>query len=85
MKAADLAALKTVVDDTELFPSDMLPDMAADYLAGEEVQDIWLTCEHESHPIGLCYTVPEQLADGAWNMLAICVSPPTKAKAQAAR
>lgn len=75
MKAADLVALKTVVDDTELFPSEMLPDMAAGYFAGEEVQDIWLTCEREGQPIGLCYTVPEQLADGAWNMLAICVSP----------
>lgn len=71
----DIAALQAVLDGTELFPSEMLPDMVGGFLAGGEDSDIWLTCETEGRAVGFCYAVPEALADGAWNMLAIAVLP----------
>ncbi len=72
-KRDDIPALQEVLDGTELFPSEMLPDMLGGFLADAESPDIWLTCEAEGKPAGFCYAVPEQLAEGAWNMLAIAV------------
>lgn len=74
-KHDDVAALQEVLNGTALFPSDMLPDMVSGFLFDDESTDIWLTCEAGGKAIGFCYAVPEQLADGAWNMLAIAILP----------
>lgn len=70
----DIPALKTVVDGTELFPGDMLPDMLSPFLAGE-AEAVWLTAHLGGVPVGLCYAVPEELTNGTWNMLALAVLP----------
>lgn len=75
----DVAGLTAVLDGTELFPSDMLPDMLAPALAGE-TEAFGLTCHHAGQAVGLCYTVPEELADGTWNMLALAVRPDLQGK-----
>ena len=67
--------MQGVIDDTELFPSELLPEMVSSFLAGDESSDLWLTCEVDGSAVGFCYAVPEKLADGAWNMLAIAVKP----------
>ena len=77
--SGDVAALQTVVDETGLFPSEMLPEMLAPSLAGE-TEAFWLTCHLEGEAVGLCYTVPEELADGTWNMLALAVRPDLQGK-----
>ena len=74
-KQDDIAALQTVLNETELFPSELLPDMMINFLPEEESLDVWPTCEADGSAIGFCYAVPEALAEGAWNMLAIAVSP----------
>jgi ribosomal protein S18 acetylase RimI-like enzyme len=71
----DIPALAGVVDETGLFPGEMLPDMVSDFLSGQDIQDIWLTCEEGGKPVGFCYAAPEKLTDGTWNMLAIAVHP----------
>ncbi|WP_216364980.1 MULTISPECIES: GNAT family N-acetyltransferase [unclassified Roseobacter] len=75
----DIAGLQAVLDGTELFPSEMLPDMLAPALAGE-TEAFWLTCLCDGEAVGLCYTVPEDLADGTWNMLALAVRPDLQGK-----
>lgn len=75
----DIAGLQAVLDGTELFPSEMLPDMLAPALAGE-TEAFWLTCHSGGEAVGLCYTVPEDLADGTWNMLALAVRPDMQGK-----
>lgn len=72
--APDLPALQQVLSETELFPADMLGDMIAPALAGFNA-DVWLTCHLDGAPVGLCYTAPEELAEGTWNMRAIAVLP----------
>ncbi len=47
----------------------MLPQLLSD------VNSVCLTCELVTGPVGFCYAVPEELADGTWNMLAIAVAP----------
>ncbi len=71
----DIAAMQEVLDRTELFPSEMLPDMVGEFLSDDESSDIWLTCEANGKAVGFCYAVPEELAEGAWNMLAVAVLP----------
>ena len=73
-KSEDIPALKVVLDETGLFPSDMLPDMLTGFLS-EESEDIWLTCEDGGNAIGFCFAAPEALAEGTWNMFAIAVLP----------
>lgn len=77
--ANDIAGLQAVLDGTELFPSEMLPDMLAPSLAGE-TEALWLTCHINGEAVGFCYTVPEDFADGTWNMLALGVRPDLQGK-----
>ena len=71
----DIPALQDVLDGTALFPSDMLPDMLQGFLSDAQPTEIWLTCEAGGKAVGFCYAVPEQLAEGTWNMLALAVLP----------
>ncbi len=72
--SADIPALKAVVDQTELFPGEMLPEMLSPFLGGE-AEAVWLTAHLGDVPVGLCYAVPEELTNGTWNMLALAVLP----------
>lgn len=76
----DLPALVTILDATELFPSDILGDMIAPYLAGADSDCVWLTLRDGPQVTGFCYAVPEQMAEGVWNMLAIAVLPDCQGK-----
>ena len=70
----DITALQIVLDRTDLFPGHMLPEMLAPALTGE-TEAFWLTCHVDGSPVGFCYTVPEDLTEGTWNMLALAVHP----------
>ena len=70
--AADIPALQRVLDETQLFPSDMLPDMLAPTLTGDSPAR-WLTCQRDGVAIGLCFAEPEDLTDGTWNMRALAL------------
>ncbi|QJF53041.1 GNAT family N-acetyltransferase [Roseobacter ponti] len=72
--ADDIPHLKTVLDETGLFPPDMLEDLMAPALSGE-TGEFWLAGCIAGVPAGLCYTKREELAEGAWNMLALGVRP----------
>lgn len=75
----DIPALNEVLDGTGLFPSEMLPDMLAPALAGE-TQAFWLSYHHGGKAVGLCYTAPEDLTEGTWNMRALAVLPALQGK-----
>lgn len=73
--ADDIPGMRTILDETGLFPSEMLPDMLGGFLSGAGSQDIWMTCDVSGQVVGFCYAAPEELTDGTWNMLAIGVRP----------
>ena len=73
--SADVDPIGRIADATELFPSEMLPDLIAGHLADEPSEDVWTVCKEDGEVVGFCYAVPEQLTEGAWNMLAIGVRP----------
>ena len=71
--SADIPALQHVLEQTELFPAEMLPDMIAPFLATPTGDERWLTCFDDDQAIGLCYARAEPFTDGTWNMLALGV------------
>ena len=68
----DLPALRAVIDSTGLFPGEMLDDMIAPFLSGDEGSHRWLTLD-DGEPIGIAYVVPERMTEGTWNLLLIAV------------
>jgi ribosomal protein S18 acetylase RimI-like enzyme len=71
----DQPALKRIIDAVELFPSDMLGDMMAPYLAAiGTAGEFWLT-DDAGGPVGVAYCAPERLTNGTWNLLMIAVQP----------
>ncbi|MEL7279879.1 MAG: GNAT family N-acetyltransferase [Pseudomonadota bacterium] len=69
----DVAALQAIVDATGLFPPDLVPNLLAPVFAGETTE-FWRTARMEDLVVGFCYTMPEMLAEGAWNIAAIAVA-----------
>ncbi len=74
-RSGDLPALQLVLDETGVFPSELLPGMIEGFLSSEESQDLWMTCDLDGAAVGFCYAVPEEFTEGTWNMLAIAVHP----------
>lgn len=72
-KSEDVQDLQNVLDETELFPSEMLPDMVAGFLDDQDSDDLWLSAELNGKAVGFCYALPEQLTEATWNMLAVAV------------
>lgn len=73
IKKSDLPALKEVLDTIELFPSEYLDGMIADYLDNSESEDIWFTSTEGEKPISLAYCAPEKFTEGTFNLYAIGV------------
>jgi ribosomal protein S18 acetylase RimI-like enzyme len=71
LRRDDLTAAQRLIAAVDLFPPELLPDMADAYLAGGS-SDRWLITETGE---GLAYAAPEQLTDGTWNLLLLAVSP----------
>ena len=71
---ADLPALKQVIDATKMFPSEMLDDMIAPYLADPAGSDIWFTYA-DPDPISVAYCAPERMTEGTYNLYLIAVHP----------
>jgi ribosomal protein S18 acetylase RimI-like enzyme len=71
---ADLPGVSSVLDDTGLFPTELLPEMAEPFLSGS-ADHLWLViCEGEA-VLGFAYVEPERMTDNTHNLLAIAVSP----------
>lgn len=70
----DLSALVPIVDDTGLFPADLLADMAEPFLSGA-LPHHWLVVVHDHRVGGFAYCEPERATNGTFNLLAIAVDP----------
>ena len=70
LRRDDLAAAEALIGAVDLFPPEMLAEMATPYLEGAD--ELWLVVEGGA---GLAYAAPERLTDGTWNLLLLAVDP----------
>lgn len=68
---SDLENIKSVIDSSGLFPSEMLDDMIAGYFSETE-ECIWLTGNLEKESF-VSYCAPEKMTEGTWNLYLIAV------------
>ena len=73
VQQADIAGMKVVLDTIELFPSEYLNDMIADFFQNPETEAIWLTAMLDDKVAGLAYCAPEQFTEGTFNLYAVGV------------
>lgn len=73
MRRADLARVRYLVEANEMFPPEMLEEMSAPFFGGDSGHR-WLVFD-DGAVDGAAYFVPEELADGVWNLLMIAIDP----------
>lgn len=74
LERAHLPALRRILDRVELFPSEMLEQMASPFL-DRTAPHHWLVATAGEEVVGFAYTEPERLTDGTFNLLAIATDP----------
>lgn len=79
----DLDTLRQVLEATELFPPEMLADMAEPWFT-DPAQASWFVAEAAGGVAGFCHARPEPLTEGTWNMLALAVHPAAQGRGVAA-
>jgi len=78
VEPGDVPALKAVIDGTDLFPSALLDDMLAGFLAGEGGDELWFMANGApdgAGPIAVAFAAPERMTSGTWNLYLIAVHP----------
>lgn len=76
---ADLPAVAVVLDESGLFPSALLADIAAPFLDGSS-SDLWLVICDREKLLGFIFCEPERLTDRTYNLLAIAVLPASQGR-----
>jgi ribosomal protein S18 acetylase RimI-like enzyme len=79
LRRSDLPALEVILEETGLFPSDLLLPMAEPWLAGGS-DHRWLVALDQDSALGFAYAEPERMTDGTFNLLAIAVQPDAQGK-----
>lgn len=73
MARSDLGDVASILDDTGLFPSAMLAEMAEPFLGGDSASG-WFVAIQSNQAIGFAYCEPERMTEGTYNLLAIAVA-----------
>jgi len=69
---ADLPAIRSIVDEAQLFPPEILDSMIEPFFTDSEASGKWCVFDDEKlGVVGVAYCRPEPLTDGTWNLLAI--------------
>ncbi len=74
LERAHLPALRRILDRVELFPSEMLQDMASPFLE-RTAPHHWLVAKIDDVVVGFAYAEPERMTEGTFNLLAIATDP----------
>ncbi|MDJ0653846.1 MAG: GNAT family N-acetyltransferase [Xanthomonadales bacterium] len=71
---ADIPAIRHVLQDTALFPSELLEELIHPFFHDDSHGEHWFVHDSDREGvIGFGFVRPEPLADGTWNLVAIGV------------
>ncbi len=73
LERRDLERVAYLVDENAMFPPEILPDLTAAFFDGDDDQR-WLVFD-DGQVDAACYFVPEEMAEGVWNLLMIAIDP----------
>ena len=76
----DLPALKSIIDATEMFPSEMLEEMMEPYFSPENDSEYWITYFETDVPLAIAYFAPERMTNGTYNLYLIATDPRQQSK-----
>lgn len=69
---SDLSAISLILDDTELFPKELLEEMIQPFFEDSLCDEQWFVCEDPDYGVlGFAFCRPEPFTEGVWNLLAI--------------
>ena len=75
LKPSDLTKLKVLLDQTELFPTELLEEISHPFFRDSHCTDLWQVYEYSGEPVAFLYCVQEKLTKSTWNVLALAVLP----------
>lgn len=67
----DIPAIKNVLENCDLFPSEYLEEMIRPHLNTKHSKEIWFTHESEGNIQSIAYCAPMALTNGTYNLYAI--------------
>lgn len=73
MTYSDLPAVKLIIDDNQMFPSELLDEMSQSFFAQTPEEKWFVTESSENQLVALAYCSPERMTQGTWNLLLIAV------------
>ena len=73
MSLSDLPAIKAIIDDNHMFPSEFLDEMSAPFFAQESEERWFVTENSNKQVVAVAYCSPERMTEGTWNLLLIAV------------
>lgn len=73
MSSSDLPAIKAIIDDNHMFPSEFLDEMSKPFFAQESEERWFVTEDSNKQVVAVAYCSPERMTEGTWNLLLIAV------------
>ena len=65
LRVHDLAGIKNIIELNQMFPVEMLDEMTATCLAGDDVEEFWcVATDEQDNPICVTYCAPEYMTKG---------------------
>lgn len=72
---ADLPSIKALIDESGLFPSELLDGMVEDFFSHPAPHDMWFAGEIGTEIAAVAYCAPEKMTLGTYNLYLIAVHP----------
>ncbi|MFC0179244.1 GNAT family N-acetyltransferase [Thorsellia kenyensis] len=73
LEREDLVSVALIVDDNQLFPSEALVEMTANYFEKTSNDKWFVVCNEFNEIIAVAYAIPEMMTNQTWNLLLIAV------------
>ncbi|WP_063366674.1 GNAT family N-acetyltransferase [Pseudoalteromonas luteoviolacea] len=75
MSLSDLSEAKLIIEDNNMFPSELLNEMSTPFFSHTSEEKWFVVESSDKQVIAIAYCSPERMTEGTWNLLLIAVLP----------